>query len=79
MTACSARWRATSASKARIALLAKDSALALQMAAASGMPQQVGGAAARHFAAAAAAGWQDADDCALLRWLSRPASGGSAP
>jgi putative dehydrogenase len=65
--------------QARIALLAKDAALALQMAAGSGVPLDVGHAAARHFAAAAGAGWQDLDDAALLRWLSRPASGGSAP
>jgi L-threonate 2-dehydrogenase len=63
--------------QARIALLAKDSALALQMAAGSGVPLDVGGAAARHFADAAAAGWIDADDSALLRWLSgaEPARG----
>jgi 3-hydroxyisobutyrate dehydrogenase len=52
---------------ARIALLAKDSALALRLAARAGAGVPVGEAAARVFAAACAAGLADADDSALWR------------
>lgn len=69
---------------ARIALLAKDSALALRLAAAAGFAAPVGEAAARAFAAACAAGLADADDSALWRWrcadggVSGAAPGGAA-
>lgn len=52
---------------ARTALLAKDSALALQAAAAAGFDAPVGAAAAACFAAALAAGEGERDDSALYR------------
>lgn len=65
---------------ARIALLAKDSALALRLAAGTGFDAPVGEAAARAFAAACAAGLADADDSALWRWRCGDAGvSGAAP
>jgi L-threonate 2-dehydrogenase len=54
---------------ARVALLAKDSALALAEAGQAGFDAPVGAAAAARFAAAAAAGLAQADDSALWQWL----------
>lgn len=62
--------------RAHLALLAKDSALALQAAAGTGLPLPVGHAAARHFAAAQAAGWAGEDDSALWRWVAAQRSSG---
>jgi L-threonate 2-dehydrogenase len=56
--------------RAHMALLAKDSALALDAARAAGPRLPVGEAAARHFAAALDAGLARADDSALWRWLA---------
>ena len=74
---------------AQMALLAKDSGLAMAMAAAAGMQPRLGEAAAALFAAACADGLAGADDAALWRWLSdrvagrdlrpRPGAGSSAP
>lgn len=58
------------APRAHMALLAKDSALALQAASAAGAALAVGEAAARHFAQAVAGGLARADDSALWRWLA---------
>lgn len=58
------------APRAHMALLAKDSALALQAASAAGATLPVGEAAARHFAQAVAGGLARADDSALWRWLA---------
>ena len=64
--------------RARMALLAKDSALALAEARRAGLALPLGAAAAGHFQAALAAGLADADDGALFEWarqcLSSPAS-----
>lgn len=58
---------------AHLALLAKDSRLALVEAHRAGLPVPTGEAAAGQFAAAAAAGLSREDDSALLRWLlTRP-------
>ena len=66
--------------RAHMALLAKDSALALAAAGEAGAVLPVGEAAARHFAAALQAGLARADDSALWAWLSsRPPAAGSAP
>ena len=73
---------------AQMALLAKDSGLAMAMAAAAGMQPRLGEAAAALFAAACADGLAGADDAALWRWLAarggqdlrlRPGAGSSAP
>jgi 3-hydroxyisobutyrate dehydrogenase len=55
---------------ARVALLAKDSALALDMAARAGPPPRLGQAAAALFAQACADGLGDQDDAQLWRWLA---------
>jgi len=55
---------------AHMALLAKDSRLALAMAAAAGRRPRVGEAAAATFAAACAGGLAGRDDAALWRWLA---------
>ncbi len=73
------RWLAgDTAPRARMALLAKDSALALAEARRAGLALPLGAAAAGHFQAALAAGLADADDGALFEWarqcLSSPAS-----
>jgi L-threonate 2-dehydrogenase len=62
---------------ARIALLAKDSALALDAARQAGFDARLGQAARASFGAAIAQGLADQDDSALWRWLcdARPASG----
>jgi 3-hydroxyisobutyrate dehydrogenase-like beta-hydroxyacid dehydrogenase len=57
------------APQAHMALLAKDSKLALQAALPTGMALPVGSAAARHFAQALEAGLTREDDSALWRWL----------
>ena len=74
---------------AQMALLAKDSRLAMAMAAAAGVQPRLGGVAAAHFAAACADGLAGADDAALWRWLAarggeqdlrpRPGADSSAP
>jgi 3-hydroxyisobutyrate dehydrogenase len=67
-------WRALagdSAVRARVALLAKDSALALASARAAGWPTPLGDAAAAVFARAVDAGLADADDAALLALARR--------
>jgi 3-hydroxyisobutyrate dehydrogenase len=63
--------------QARTALLAKDSALALAMAAEAGPSLVLGAAAAACFAAACAAGLADRDDASLYGWIAadRPARG----
>lgn len=58
------------APRAHMALLAKDSALALQAARGAGAALPVGEAAARHFAQAVDAGLAREDDSALWRWLA---------
>lgn len=55
---------------AHLALLAKDSALAMAMAAAAGVQPRVGGAAAASFAQACADGLGAADDAALCAWVA---------
>ena len=55
---------------AHMALLAKDSRLALAMAAAAGRRPRLGEAAAATFAAACADGLAGRDDAALWRWLA---------
>lgn len=57
------------APRAQMSLLAKDSALAMQAAAACGFAPTLGGAAQQVFAQACAAGLASADDSALWRWL----------
>ena len=57
------------APRAHTTLLAKDSALALAMAAGAGVVPQLGSVAAATFAAAVDAGWGDADDASLLAFL----------
>ena len=57
------------APRAHTTLLAKDSRLALEMAAAAGIDPALGRVAARHFAAACAAGFGGLDDASLLAWL----------
>lgn len=67
-------WRALAgdgAVRARVALLAKDSALALAGARAAGWPTPLGDAAAAAFARAVDAGLADADDAALLALARR--------
>ena len=54
--------------QAQMALLAKDSRLAMAMADAAGMPQRLGQAAAALFADACRAGLAEQDDAALWRW-----------
>ena len=54
--------------QARLALLAKDSALAVQMARQAGVDCPMGTAAADRFAVAVAAGLADSDDSSLWRW-----------
>jgi len=58
------------APRAATALLAKDSALALAMAAQAGLALQIGPAATGAFAAACRAGLATADDASLLDWMS---------
>ena len=55
---------------AHTALLAKDSGLALGMAAAAGLRPRLGQAAAAVFAQACSDGLADRDDASLWRWLS---------
>jgi len=55
--------------RAHMALLAKDSALALDAARTAGLALPVGDAAARRFAQALQAGLAKADDSALWRWI----------
>jgi 3-hydroxyisobutyrate dehydrogenase len=57
---------------AHMSLLAKDSRLALAMAAGAGLRPRLGESAAALFAQACAAGLTDQDDAALWRWLARP-------
>jgi 3-hydroxyisobutyrate dehydrogenase len=57
---------------AHMSLLAKDSRLALAMAAAAGLRPRLGESAAALFAQACAAGLTDQDDATLWRWLARP-------
>jgi 3-hydroxyisobutyrate dehydrogenase len=59
---------------ARVALLAKDAGLALDMARGAGCGPAVGGAAAQLFAQACAEGLAEADDSALWRWLGATAA-----
>lgn len=63
------------APKAHMALLAKDSALALDAAQGTGAVLPLGTAAARQFALALQAGLARADDAALWRWLCDGAPG----
>jgi putative dehydrogenase len=69
--------------QAHLALLAKDSALAIAMASQAGAQPPLGQAAAATFAAACADGLAAADDSALWAWhaarLSRAADGLGAP
>jgi putative dehydrogenase len=69
--------------QAHLALLAKDSALAIAMAAQAGVQPPLGQAAAATFATACADGLAAADDSALWAWhaarLSRAADGLAAP
>jgi L-threonate 2-dehydrogenase len=60
--------------QAHLRLLAKDSALAMAMAAAAGVAPTLGAAAAQVFRQACEDGLADADDSALLAW-SRPGNG----
>jgi 3-hydroxyisobutyrate dehydrogenase-like beta-hydroxyacid dehydrogenase len=60
---------ADTAPRAHMALLAKDSTLALDAARAAGLALPVGDAAARRFAQALRAGLAQADDSALWRWI----------
>jgi 3-hydroxyisobutyrate dehydrogenase len=64
---------------ARVALLAKDSALALAEAQAAGLDVPVGTSAAARFADALAAGMAQDDDSALWRWLADGAPAGHPP
>jgi 3-hydroxyisobutyrate dehydrogenase len=57
---------------AHMSLLAKDSRLALAMAAGAGLRPRLGETAAALFAQACAAGLTDLDDATLWRWLARP-------
>ena len=57
------------APRAHTTLLAKDSALAIAMAAAAGVAPRLGDAAAATFAAAVAAGHGGDDDASLLAFL----------
>lgn len=59
--------------RAHMRLLAKDTRLALQAAAAAGFEGPLGEAAAAVFAEACAAGLDGRDDAALLQWLRGPA------
>ena len=60
------------APRARMALLEKDTRLAVQAAHAAGFDGPLGLATRDVFAQASAAGLQDLDDAALLTWLQRP-------
>ena len=53
-----------------MSLLAKDSRLAMAMAAAAGLRPRAGAAAAAYFAQACADGLAEQDDAALWRWLA---------
>lgn len=57
---------------AHMSLLAKDSRLAMAMAADAGLRLRLGESAAALFAEACAAGLADQDDAALWRWLAKP-------
>ena len=57
------------APRAHTTLLAKDSRLALEMAAEAGFEASLGPAAAERFRAACAAGFGALDDASLLQWL----------
>ncbi|MCY7317306.1 MAG: NAD(P)-dependent oxidoreductase [Ramlibacter sp.] len=59
--------------RAHMRLLAKDTRLALQAAAAAGFEGPLGEAAAAVFAKACAAGLDGRDDAAMLQWLRGPA------
>jgi 3-hydroxyisobutyrate dehydrogenase-like beta-hydroxyacid dehydrogenase len=59
------------APRAHMTLLEKDTALAVQAAAAAGFAGPLGAAARDVFARASAAGLAELDDAALLRWLER--------
>ena len=69
--------------QAHLALLAKDSALAIAMASEAGAQPRLGRAAAATFAAASADGLAAADDSCLWAWsaarLSRAGDGSDAP
>jgi L-threonate 2-dehydrogenase len=56
------------APRAHMSLLAKDTRLALDMAAAAGLTNTLGGPAAAAFAGAITMGLADLDDAALLAW-----------
>lgn len=64
------------APRAHTTLLAKDTRLALQMAAAAGVPVPLGAQAASVFARACAEGWAEFDDASLLPLLRRDGLGG---
>jgi len=55
---------------AQMALLAKDSGLAMGMAAAAGLQPRLGQVAAAVFAQACTSGLADLDDASLWRWLN---------
>ena len=59
------------APRAHLTLLEKDTALAVQAAAAAGFEGPLGAATRDVFARASAAGLADLDDAALLRWLEQ--------
>jgi 3-hydroxyisobutyrate dehydrogenase-like beta-hydroxyacid dehydrogenase len=59
------------APRAHLTLLEKDTALAVQAAAAVGFEGPLGAATRDVFARASAAGLADLDDAALLRWLEQ--------
>jgi L-threonate 2-dehydrogenase len=65
--------------QAQVALLAKDSHLALQLAADAGVAPALGAAAAACFADACAAGLGLHDDSVLWRWLAAGAGAGLNP
>ena len=65
--------------QAQVALLAKDSRLALELAAEAGAAPGVGAAAAACFARACAAGLAQQDDSVLWRWLAAGAHAGLNP
>jgi L-threonate 2-dehydrogenase len=70
------------APRAHLTLLAKDSALALAMAAEAGVQPDLGAQAAAMFQAALAAGFGAQDDARLLSWVEQrwaPQSGPPAP
>ncbi len=60
------------APRAHMSLLGKDTRLAVEAAAALGFVGPLGAAASHAFAQASAAGFDQLDDAALLRWLESP-------